>query len=94
VTLVAGFVSGTLVGVTKFTFLDFIQRALGSIGRKEYALITAKTLVIGFMVALISCKDALALSGPAAEILDILPRSFAKSVLAALVISIVLTILL
>jgi phospholipid/cholesterol/gamma-HCH transport system permease protein len=94
VTLVTGFVSGTLVGVTKFTFLDFIQTALGSIGRKEYVLITAKTLVIGFMVALISCKDALALSGPAADVLDILPRSFAKSVLAALVISIVLTILL
>jgi phospholipid/cholesterol/gamma-HCH transport system permease protein len=93
VALLAGFVSGTLVGVTKFTFLDFIQRALGSIGRQEYVLITAKTLAIGFIVALISCKDALALSGPAADVLDILPRSFAKSVLAALVISIVLTIL-
>jgi phospholipid/cholesterol/gamma-HCH transport system permease protein len=94
VALVTGFVSGTLVGVTKFTFLDYIQRALGSIGRQEYVLITAKTLVIGFIVALISCKDALALSGSAADVLDILPRSFAKSVLAAFVISIVLTILL
>jgi len=93
VTLVAGFVSGTLVGVTNFTFFDFIQRALGSIGRQDYVLITAKTFVIGFTVALISCKDALALSGPGAGVLDILPRSFAKSVLAALVISIVLTIL-
>jgi phospholipid/cholesterol/gamma-HCH transport system permease protein len=94
VALVAGFVSGTLVGVTQFTFFDFIQRAVGSMGRHEYALITAKALIIGFVVALISCKDALALNGPAVGVLDILPRSFAKSVLATFVISIVLTILL
>ena len=94
VVLLSGFVSGTLVGATQYTFLDFIQRAVGSVGRKEYALITAKTLTIGFVVALIYCKDALGLSGAATGVLDILPRSFAKSVLAALVISIVLTILL
>ena len=93
VALVAGFVSGRLVGVTQFTFLDFMQRAVGSIGRQEYALITAKTLIIGFVVALISCKDALALNSPAVGVLDILPRSFAKSVLATFAISIVLTIL-
>ena len=93
VALMAGFVSGTLVGVTKFTFLDFIQRAVGSMGRHEYALITAKTLIIGFVVALISCKDALTLDGSAVGVLDVLPRSFAKSVLATFGISIVLTIL-
>ena len=92
--LMAGFVSGTQLGLTQFTFLDFIQRALGSMGRQEYVLIAAKTLTIGFAVGLISCKEALALSGSAVDVLDILPRSFAKSVLATLVISIVLTILL
>ena len=94
VALMAGFVSGTLLGLTKFTFLDFIHRALGSMGWQEYLLIAAKTLTIGFAVGLISCKEALALSGSAVDVLDILPRSFAKSVLATLVISIVLTILL
>lgn len=94
VALMAGFVSGTLLGLTKFTFLDFIHRALGSMGRQEYLLISVKTLTIGFAVGLISCKEALALSGSAVDVLDILPRSFAKSVLATLVISIVLTILL
>jgi phospholipid/cholesterol/gamma-HCH transport system permease protein len=93
VALLAGFVSATLVGVTKFTFLDFIRTAVGSMGRHEYALITAKTLIIGFVVALISCKDALTLDGSAVGVLDVLPRSFAKSVLATFGISIVLTIL-
>ncbi|MGD9114151.1 MAG: ABC transporter permease [Desulfobacterales bacterium] len=94
VALMAGFVSGTLLGPTKFTFLDFIHRSLGSMGRQEYVSIAAKTLTIGFVVGLISCKAAVALNGSAADVLDILPRSFAKSVLATLVISIVLTILL
>jgi phospholipid/cholesterol/gamma-HCH transport system permease protein len=94
VALMAGFVSGTLLGLAKFTFLDFIHRALGSMGWQEYLLIAAKTLTIGFAVGLISCKEALALSGSAVDVLAILPRSFAKSVLATLVISIVLTILL
>ena len=94
VALMAGFVSGTLVGLAQLTFLDFIQRALGSMGRHEYLSLAAKTLTIGFAVGMISCKDALALSGSAADVLDILPRSFAKSVLATLVISVLLTILL
>jgi phospholipid/cholesterol/gamma-HCH transport system permease protein len=93
VALVAGFVLSALLDLTTFTFLDFIHRAIGSMGRQEYLLITAKTLTIGFVVGLISCKAALALSGSAADVLDILPRSFARSVLATLVISIVLTIL-
>jgi phospholipid/cholesterol/gamma-HCH transport system permease protein len=92
--LVAGFVSGTLIGLTSFAFLDFIQRALGSMGRYEYLSIAAKTLSIGFAVGLISCKEALALSGSAVDVLDILPRGFAKCVLVTLVISVVLTILL
>ena len=94
VALMAGFVSGTQLGLTQFTFLDFIHRALGSMGRQEYVLIAAKTLTIGFAVGLISCNEALALSGSPVDVLDILPRSFAKSVLATLVISVVLTVLL
>jgi len=94
VALMAGFVSGTLVGLAQLTFLDFIHRALGSMGRHEYLSLAAKTLTIGFAVGMISCKEALALSGSAVDVLDILPRSFAKSVLATLVISVVLTILL
>jgi phospholipid/cholesterol/gamma-HCH transport system permease protein len=77
VAMVAGFASGTLVGIIKLTFFDFIDRALGSIGREEYLLITAKTFTIGFVVALLSCQTALSLTGPAANVLDILPRGFA-----------------
>jgi hypothetical protein len=53
-----------------------------------------KTVTIGFVVALISCKTALSLNGVSADVLDIMPRGFAKSALATLIISIALTILL
>lgn len=94
VALLAGFASGTLVGMIKFTFFDFINKAIGSMGWQEYLLFTLKTVSIGFVVALISCKTALSLSGVSASVLDIMPRGFAKSALATLIISIVLTILL
>ena len=94
VALLAGFASGTLVGMIKFTFFDFINKAIGSMGWQEYLLFTLKTIAIGFVVALISCRTALSLSGVSASVLDIMPRGFAKSALATLIISIVLTILL
>ena len=94
VALFAGFVSGTLVGLIQFTFFDFFNRALGSMGRETYLLFALKTVAIGFVVALISCKTALSLTGVAVDVLDIMPRGFAKSALATLIISIALTILL
>ena len=94
VALLAGFASGTLIGMIQFTFFDFINRAIGSMGRQTYLLFTLKTVTIGFVVALISCKTALSLTDVSAKVLDIMPRGFAKSALATLIISIALTILL
>jgi uncharacterized membrane protein YhaH (DUF805 family) len=78
----------------QFTFFDFINRAIGSMGRQTYLLFTLKTVTIGFVVALITCKTALSLTDVSAKVLDIMPRGFAKSALATLIISIALTILL
>ena len=94
VALFAGFALGTLTGMIQFTFFDFINRALGSMGRETYLLFTLKTVAIVFVVALISCKTALSMTGVAADVPDIMPRGFAKSALATLIISIALTILL
>ena len=94
VAMLAGFVSASLVGTTTYSFFDFFDAILSSIGRKEYVLMTLKTFIIGFVVALISCKTALSVAGPVSNILDILPRGFAKSVLSAMLISAALTLLL
>jgi phospholipid/cholesterol/gamma-HCH transport system permease protein len=94
VALLAGFASGTLIGMIQYTFLDFINRAIGSMHWQNYLLFTLKTVVIGFVVALISCKTALSLTGVSADVLEIMPRGFAKSALATLIISVALTIIL
>ncbi|MBW2434245.1 MAG: ABC transporter permease [Deltaproteobacteria bacterium] len=93
VALLAGFFSGVLIGITQFNFFDFLNRAIGSMGLQTYLLFTVKTVSIGFVVALISCKIALSISGVSARVLGIMPRGFARSALATLIISIVLTIL-
>jgi phospholipid/cholesterol/gamma-HCH transport system permease protein len=93
VALLGGFLSGVLVGITQSHFLDFINRAVGSMSRETYALFTLKTVIIGFVVALLSCKTALSVSGDSARVLNIMPRGFGQSALATLVISIALTFL-
>jgi phospholipid/cholesterol/gamma-HCH transport system permease protein len=92
VALVAGFISGTLIGMINLPFMDFLHSALGAMGSKAYFLMTAKTLGIGFVVGLISCKTALSEVDRATDVLDALPRSYARSVLATLLISILLSI--
>jgi ABC-type transporter Mla maintaining outer membrane lipid asymmetry permease subunit MlaE len=94
VALLAGFASGTLTGLIQYNFFDFINRAVGSMGWQDYLLFILKTVTIGFVIALISCKTALSLTGVLADVLDIMPRGFAKSALATLIISVALTIIL
>lgn len=91
--LIAGFFSGILVELPNFTFTDFLYRAIGSVGLQTYILFSLKTVTIGFVVALILCKMALSLTGSAATVLDTIPRGFAKSALATLIISIAISIL-
>jgi phospholipid/cholesterol/gamma-HCH transport system permease protein len=93
VALLAGFALGALLGLIQFTFFDFINRAIGSMELQTYVLFTLKTVTIGFVVALISCKTSLSLGGVSAKVQDIMPRGFTKSALATLIISIALTIL-
>jgi phospholipid/cholesterol/gamma-HCH transport system permease protein len=93
VAVLAGFFSGMLVGITQSHFFDFLNRALGSMGLETYVLFALKTITIGFVVAQISCKMALSITGASARVLDLMPRGFAKSALATLIISIALTIL-
>ena len=93
VAILAGYALGAVAGLIQFTFFDFLNRAIGSLGWQTYVVFTLKTIAIGFAIALISCKTALSVSGVSANVVDIMPRGFAKSALATLIISIALTIL-
>jgi phospholipid/cholesterol/gamma-HCH transport system permease protein len=93
VAMVAGFFSANLIGISKYSFLDFMDRILSSIKYHEFFLFSAKTLTIGFVVGLLSCKTALSATRRTVSVLQLLPSGFAKSALATLLISIALTIL-
>ena len=94
VALVSGFLAGNALGSMDFTLYDFVFRILSDMGPADFATIPLKTFTIGFVVSLIACTIGLSVSGSRSDLLAELPRYVTKSALAALLISILLTLLL
>jgi phospholipid/cholesterol/gamma-HCH transport system permease protein len=94
VALVSGFLAGNALGSMDFTLYDFVFGILLEMGPAEFATIPLKTFTTGFVVALIAGTIGLSVSGSRSDLLAALPRCVTKSVLAALLISILLTLLL
>ena len=94
VALSSGFLAGNALGAMNLTLHDFVFGILAEMGLAEFATIPLKTLCIGFVVALIACTTGLSVHGSRSDLLAALPRGVTKSVLAALSISSVLTLLL
>ena len=94
VALSSGFMAGNVMGSMEFTMHDFVFEILAEMGFAEFAIIPLKTIVIGFVVALIACTTGFSVTGSSSELLAALPRGITKSVLATLFISSMLTLLL
>ena len=94
VALGSGYIAGHVLGVIDFTLYEFIIRILAEMGISEFATIPLKTVLIGFVVALIACTTGFSVTGSRTALLAALPNGIVKSVLATLLISIVLTLLL
>ena len=94
VALVSGFLTGNALGSMDFTLHDFVFWILAEMELAEFATIPLKTFTTGFVVALIAGTTGLSVSGSRSDLLAALPRCVTKSVLAALLISILLTLLL
>jgi phospholipid/cholesterol/gamma-HCH transport system permease protein len=94
VALVSGFLAGNALGSMDFTFYDFVFRILSEMEPADFATIPLKTFTIGFVVSLIACTIGMSVSGSRSDLLTELPRYVTKSALAALLISILLTLLL
>jgi phospholipid/cholesterol/gamma-HCH transport system permease protein len=94
VALVSGFLAGNALGSLDVTLQEFVFRIISKMGPAEFAMIPLKTFSIGFVVALIACTTGLSVTGSRSDLLAALPRGVAKSVLAALLISGLLTLLL
>ena len=94
VALGSGFLAGNALGSMDFTLHEFVFGILSEMGLAEFATIPLKAFSIGFVVALIACATGLSVTGSRSDLLAALPRGVTKSVLAALLISSVLTLLL
>jgi phospholipid/cholesterol/gamma-HCH transport system permease protein len=94
VALVSGFLAGLALDSTGLTLQQFATEILSEMGLADFAIIPLKTMTIGIVVALIACTTGLSVTGSRSDLLTELPRGVTKSVLAALLISILLTLLL
>jgi phospholipid/cholesterol/gamma-HCH transport system permease protein len=94
VALCSGFLAGNALGSMDHTFQQFAIGILREMGLAAFATIPLKTFSIGFFVALIVCTTGLSVTRSRSDLLTILPRGVTKSVLAALSISVLLTLLL
>jgi len=94
VALVSGFLAGNALGSLDVTLQEFVFRILSEMGLAEFATIPLKSFFIGFVVALISCTTGLSVTRSRSDLLAALSRGVTKSVLAALLISGLLTLLL
>jgi phospholipid/cholesterol/gamma-HCH transport system permease protein len=94
VALVSGFLAGNALGSMDFTLQDFIFGILSKMGPEDFATTPLKTISTGFVVALMAGTTGLSVRGSRSDLLAALPRCVTKSALAALLISILLTLLL
>jgi phospholipid/cholesterol/gamma-HCH transport system permease protein len=94
VALVSGFLAGNALGSLDVTLQEFVFRILSEMGLAEFATVPLKSFFIGFVVALIACTTGLSVSRSRSDLQAALSRGVTKSVLAALLISGLLTLLL
>jgi phospholipid/cholesterol/gamma-HCH transport system permease protein len=94
VALCSGFLAGNALGSMGLNLQQFVTGILGEMGLAEFATIPLKTVAIGFVVALIACTTGLSVTRSRSDLPAALSRGVTKSVLAALLISGMLTLLL
>ena len=94
VALGSGFIAINALSSLDFTLHEFLYKILSKMGFAEFATVLLKTFAIGFIVALVASTTGFFVSGSRSDLLAALPRGITKSVLAALLISVLLTLLL
>ena len=94
VALSFGFMAGNVLGSMEYTIYDFVFGILAEMGFAEFAIIPLKTVLIGFVVALIAGITGFSVGGSRSELLAALPRGITRSLVATLLISSMLTLLL
>jgi phospholipid/cholesterol/gamma-HCH transport system permease protein len=86
VALAAGYFAGSALGVVPGPARDFLGGLIGALGKRDFALLPAKLVLIGALVALTSAVTGLS-STPHEKPAHLLPRGSVRGVLAVLATS-------
>ena len=91
--LLSGFMTGSLVGVVSRSFLSFLDAVLRTMTLRDLAVVPAKLLLIGLVIALVSCA-----TGLGARDTDVpgtlLPRGFTRGITSLLAVTLMLSAML
>jgi phospholipid/cholesterol/gamma-HCH transport system permease protein len=90
VALIGGFITGSLVGVVNRSLFGFLENVLRAVTVADLAIFPAKLLLIGLIVALVSCATGLSASETDAPA-NLLPRGFTRGVTSILVVTLALS---
>lgn len=89
--LVVGFVSGSLFGSVQGSLWSFLDHVLAAMRPVDFAIFPAKTLIIGFLVALTACLTGMtARAGD--DMASLLPRGFVRGLVAIMLASLMLSL--
>lgn len=86
VSLLTGFIAGSLVGAVKMSLWSFLDNVLAAMRATDFAIFPAKLLIIGLLVAMTACLTALDASSHQ-DSNRLMPRGFVRGLLAILLTS-------
>ena len=92
VALLTGFVAGSLLHAVQMSIWAFFDRVLLALHVRDFIIVPAKLIMIGLLTALTVGLTALT-AGPTDDIANLLPRGFARGVLAVLIASLAFSFL-
>jgi phospholipid/cholesterol/gamma-HCH transport system permease protein len=92
VALATGFVAGSLLQAVQMSIWTFFDRVLLALHVRDFIIVPTKLIAIGLLTALTVGLTALT-AGPKDDIAHLLPRGFARGVLAVLIASLAFSFL-
>lgn len=85
--LVAGQILGTVTGVARYGFFQFMIYATQLLSPTEYLMLPLKTIALGIMIGVVACVTALRPTREGTDVRELVTLGFMRAVVAALILS-------
>lgn len=94
VTFLSGFLTASIANLTSLRLLEFVSRMLQTIGSAGYLILPLKTIVMGLSIGSVCALTAMERMPTAAQMHEIIPTGFLRSVLTVFLISAIFSLIL